>query len=618
VQSTNIRRLFQKQSGSVNCVSSVAAMWCVASFGLSACSDASVVLDDASPGSPTVDVRDPSDGPLSRDALSTNVTPSDITPWPDVVVLPDVSSRPDVVVPPDVTPRPDVVVLPDVVVPLDVTPRPDVVAPLDVTPRPDVVASLDVTPRPDVVAPLDVTPRPDVVTPPDVTPPDVTPRPDVVTPPDAGTIARCGDGTCATSEHCHTCPSDCRTCVGTAPTITRGPYLQNASGEAVTVRWRTSTATDSVVAYGSSPSALTRIERIAGARTEHIVRLIGLSPDTRYHYAIGATGAPLRGGDAVHYVVTAPTTARATRVWVIGDAGTANADQRAVRDAYDRFSTTRTTDLWLMLGDNAYTDGTDAQYQTAVFDMYPNTLRHTVLWPTLGNHDGRSADSATQRGPYYDMFSLPTAGEAGGVPSGTEAYYAFDYGNIHFVCLDSHDLSRATSGPMLTWLRNDLAATTKEWIIAFFHHPPYSKGTHDSDTEPEMREMRENALPVLESFGVDLVLGGHSHTYERTFYLNGHYGLSSTLTPAMVLNRGNGRVGGGGAYTRATTTNRGAVYVVAGSSGQAEAAPLNHPAMFVSLSRLGSLVVDVDGNRLDATFVDSTATVVDTFTIRHP
>ena len=81
--------------------------------------------------------------------------------------------------------------------------------------------------------------------------------------------------------------------------------------------------------------------------------------------------------------------------------------------------------------------GTDAEYQAAVFDTYPTLLRKTLLWPTLGNHDGGSANSGTQTGAYYDIFTLPTQGEAGGMASGTEAYYSFDYANIHFIVLDS-------------------------------------------------------------------------------------------------------------------------------------------------------------------------------------
>jgi hypothetical protein len=46
---------------------------------------------------------------------------------------------------------------------------------------------------------------------------------------------------------------------------------------------------------------------------------------------------------------------------------------------------------------------------------------------------------------------------------------------------------------MMTWLQNDLAATNKAWIIAFWHHPPYTKGSHNSDTETQLIEMRQNA-----------------------------------------------------------------------------------------------------------------------------
>ncbi len=96
--------------------------------------------------------------------------------------------------------------------------------------------------------------------------------------------------------------------------------------------------------------------------------------------------------------------------------------------------------------------------------MYPELLRQTLLWPTLGNHDGHTASSDTQTGPYYDIFTLPTNAEAGGVASGTEAYYPFDYANIHFVCLNSHDINRSPNGAMMTWLQNDLAATDKQWV----------------------------------------------------------------------------------------------------------------------------------------------------------
>jgi len=171
---------------------------------------------------------------------------------------------------------------------------------------------------------------------------------------------------------------------------------------------------------------------------------------------------------------------------------------------------------------------------------------------------------------------------------------------------------------MLTWLQQDLAATTQPWMIAFWHHPPYSKGSHDSDADIEMVQMRVNALPILEAGGVDLVLTGHSHSYERSFLIDGHYGLSSTFTAAMKKDGGDGRTDGSGAYEKPTlgpAPHEGAVYAVAGSSGQTSGGALNHPAMFVSFNTLGSMVLDVSGNRLDAAFIDSGALRRDYFTL---
>ncbi|MBK5298311.1 MAG: metallophosphoesterase, partial [Vicinamibacteria bacterium] len=261
--------------------------------------------------------------------------------------------------------------------------------------------------------------------------------------------------------------------------------------------------------------------------------------------------------------------------------------------------------------------GTDPQFQAAVFDMYPATLRSSVLWPTLGNHDGMTADSATGTGPYYDIFTLPKAGQAGGLSSGTEAYYSFDYGNIHFVTLESFETNRSTNGAMLTWLQQDLSSTNQPWLIVFFHHPPYTKGSHNSDVDVESVEMRQNALPILEDAGVDLVLTGHSHSYERSYLIDGHYGTSGTFTAGMKVDGGNGRESGTGAYQKPAglASHAGAVYAVAGSSGKIGGGTLNHPAMVVSLNSLGSMVLDVDDGRLDAVFLDSSGVTRDSFTI---
>ncbi|MEO7298180.1 MAG: metallophosphoesterase family protein [Verrucomicrobiota bacterium] len=406
-----------------------------------------------------------------------------------------------------------------------------------------------------------------------------------------------------------------------AGSIIRGPYLQMGSSTNITVRWRSDVPMDSVVRFGTSSSNLNFSTTDVAVMTEHEITLRNLIPDTKYFYSVGNSINALAGGDTNHWFVTSPIpgTPKPTRLWVIGDAGTGGASQTAVRDAYYNFAGSRPTDLWLMLGDNAYNTGTDAEYQTAVFTMYKALLRQSVLWSTLGNHETAQSTAYTNTYPYFQLFTFPTSGEAGGIASGTEHYYSFDHANIHFICLDSMTANRATNGAMANWLRTDLASTTNFWTIAFWHHPPYTKGSHDSDTEIELKEMRENFLPILEDAGVDLVLSGHSHCYERSFFLNGHYGLSTTLTSNMIFNANSGReTNAAGPYTKwasGSQSHQGAVYVVAGSSGQATGGALNHPAMFISLSQLGSLVLDVNGDRLEAKFLRETGAIDDQFTI---
>ena len=414
-----------------------------------------------------------------------------------------------------------------------------------------------------------------------------------------------------------------------ATTILRGPYLQSATPTSLVVRWRTDTTEGSFVRYGLAADALTETTKAFGIGTEHIVQLSELLPGRRYFYSVMGS-AENKDGDGkvlrvpVYAFTTPPLTGPAspTRVWVLGDPGTKGSGQLAVRDAFHTFNANRAVDLWLMLGDNAYPDGTDADYQKALFEVYPETLRTSPLWPALGNHDGHSANSITQSGTYYDIFTLPTRGQAGGVASGTEAYYSFDYANIHFVCLDSHDSDRAPNGAMAQWLKADLAATTRDWIIAFFHHPPYSKGTHDSDREGRLVDMRQNFLPILEAGGVDVVLTGHSHVYERSFFVDGHYGKSADFDPALhVKQPGNGRADGDGVYRkpRGRAPHAGEVSVVSGSAGSAgsktKPPALDHRAMCVSFNELGSVVLDIDGLRLDLTFINERAEKRDWFAI---
>ena len=429
-----------------------------------------------------------------------------------------------------------------------------------------------------------------------------------------------------------------------APTVTRGPYLQNAAtspppqpatpplpppASAISIRWRTSLATTSKVWWGTAADQLTATAENSALTTEHEIRISSLLPHQQYFYAIGSEAGALGSGPDYRFV-TPPvpgSSEQPIRVWVLGDSGTANANAAAVRNAYSTFTGTTATNLWLMLGDNAYNNGTDAEFQAAVFNMYPSMLRQSPLWSTLGNHDYYTANGS----PYLSQHTFPMGGEAGGAASGTERYYSFDYGNVHFICLDSMSSDRSKTGPMAVWLQSDLESTMQDWIIGFWHHPPYTFGSHNSDNvngaDGELVQMRENFLPLLEAGGVDLVMGGHSHSYERSYLINGHYGNSTTFTPSMKKATGNGQeVNGVGAYAKppGLTANQGAVYATAGSSGKAtnwwggstaEINPNPHPVMVTSLLKMGSMVLDFDKTRLDVKFLTSTGVIDDQFTI---
>ncbi len=414
--------------------------------------------------------------------------------------------------------------------------------------------------------------------------------------------------------------------------LTRAPYLQQGTPGSVVVRWRTGNATDSRVLFGSAPGGLGFSATDSALKTEHEMTLGGLLPNTRYYYAVGTGSQLLAGDDAEHFFDTPPAvgTPKPTRIWVLGDSGTGELNPERVRDSYSAFTGARHTELWLMLGDNAYPHGTDLEYQENLFDIYAAMLSKSVLWPTNGNHD--LYDGALQTWPYYDLFTLPKFAEAGGVASGTESYYGFDYANIHFVVLDSQDGISTPGSAMHTWLKADLADTQQEWIIAFWHHPPYSKGVHDSDDPLDsggrLIAMRQNIVPVLDDYGVDLVLCGHSHSYERSYLINGHYGPSVTWNPLTMLEDGGN--GSTPPYVKPERGNvpylgsgEGAVYSVSGSSALlsfGKAASLggtepDYPAMFVTLFELGSVILDVNGNRLDAAFLDDLGNVRDSYAI---
>ncbi|MBO9682564.1 MAG: metallophosphoesterase [Flavisolibacter sp.] len=414
-------------------------------------------------------------------------------------------------------------------------------------------------------------------------------------------------------------------------TLTRGPYLQMASQSAVTLRWRTDVASDSKIEVGTSNGSYPLSATNPGVTTEHEVRISGLNSDTRYFYRFGSSSQILQG-DANNFFYTAPpvTSTKKVGIAAFGDCGQANSVQTNVLNAYRSFVGSNPAELMFLLGDNAYDDGTDAEYQTEFFDRYSSTiLKNHVLFPTPGNHDYHTTSKADRTAPYFKNFTVPTAAECGGVASGTKSFYSFDWGNIHFLSLDSYGQevngSRLydTLGPQVTWVKKDLAANTKKWTIAFWHHPPFTKGTHNSDAAGELIHIRENFIRILERYGVDMILCGHSHVYERSYLLRGYYGTEAEFnlsTDAVSNSSGkyNGSSNSCPYVTSGGHVNHGTVYVVSGSasrSGAGVETTFPHDALPFATTDGGMFYMEVEDNRLDAKMIDENGSVFDQFTI---
>lgn len=417
--------------------------------------------------------------------------------------------------------------------------------------------------------------------------------------------------------------------------VVRGPYLQVGGQTRIMIRWRTDVPTDSRVTWGTSFGTYTNTVDSTSFTTEHMVTLSGLTPDTKYYYTIGNTSTVLQGTVDNNFSTLPPTnTTRKIKILAFGDCGNNSTNQKNVRDAFLSYANTNNINLdaWLLLGDNGYNAGLDNEYTNGFFNIYENSLLKNVkVYPAPGNHDysNNSTNQGLRNLPYYQTFSQPKNGELGGVASNTPAYYSFDIGDIHFLSLDAYGREDAnttrlydTSGAQATWVKADLAANTKKFTIVYFHHPPYTKTSHNSDTELDLQAMRERFIRILERNGVDLLICGHAHGFERSYLLKGFYNTYAsplTETNFNFLNYTATGTNQNGKYDGSASScsyaynsghyNHGTMYIVAGSAGQlgGSASGYPHNAMYYSNNTEGGgFYFEIDSNRLDAKFISYT------------
>ncbi|HKR13841.1 MAG TPA: metallophosphoesterase [Pyrinomonadaceae bacterium] len=186
------------------------------------------------------------------------------------------------------------------------------------------------------------------------------------------------------------------------------------------------------------------------------------------------------------------------RFAAMGDSGTGGKGQQQVADMMVRYWQTFPFEFVVMMGDNMYGGESPKDFEEKFSDVYRPLLDGKVkFYASLGNHD-----LALQAN--YELFNM----------NGKE-YYRFKKGNVAFYALNSNYMDKK----QLTWLQEQLAADTSEWKVCFFHHAPYSSAkSHGSDDD-----LRKVLEPIFVQYGVNVVLTGHDHVYERVKPQQGIY-----------------------------------------------------------------------------------------------
>ena len=218
--------------------------------------------------------------------------------------------------------------------------------------------------------------------------------------------------------------------------------------------------------------------------------IIGLNPATHYVYRVGRNGE----WSEPQSFSTSPADPSDFTFLYLGD----------VQSGYNQWSSmleeiySENPEIkFSLLGGDLTDDGEDGNEWGEFLDAATVLFSRVPMLPTMGNHDGNM---------YLKFFSLPDNG-----PSGLkQEFYSFDYGDAHFVILNSRNNTDPT---VKQWLEEDLQNTNKKWKFAVFHHPAFPavddyKGIDES--------IRENWIPVLEEYDIDMVFVGHQHVYMRT------------------------------------------------------------------------------------------------------
>jgi hypothetical protein len=377
------------------------------------------------------------------------------------------------------------------------------------------------------------------------------------------------------------------------------PYLtwRNNPTNSVVVSWLNADAQgDSTVDYGTTSSYGTTVT-VPTVTNCHHVELTGLTAGATYHYRVRSSDGTLGSDNTYTVPVSSPASFRFA---VYGDprgTSTANEPYYTRHQVLCNWILAQNYDFSLETGDTVWAGCATAScpllaegYYNDFFRLESNLSKSKVIMATMGNHEVQtpsSCGSATYT-YYYDLYTgaFPTNGTSGN----TGRVYSFDYGNAHFICLSSYQISLTTQA---TWLEADLIAARAnpniKWIFAFMHAPMYTTNTSRPNRTDEIAAWG----PLFDTYHVDIVFAGHNHLLER----------SKSIKNGLAVPDGNGTV-----------------YITTGLGGASFDSPgSGSPGLFVYTYNSQTLAtcVTIDGNSLTVNSITNADNIVrDTFTLQ--
>lgn len=338
---------------------------------------------------------------------------------------------------------------------------------------------------------------------------------------------------------------------GTACNLSpRLPYLGWVSSHSAVIAWRCNP--NGSVHWGPGQA---RGQTLADntEKDQHFALLTDLAPATTYSYEVEVDGERL---GSVATFTTAPAEGSDASFIAFADSGSGTVHQTRLAEVMKRVP----FDFAVIAGDIIYERGADAEYDPHYFRPYGELIKHLPFFPAVGNHD-----IVTEAGgPFRRNFYLPKG----------NFYYDFYWGDIHLIALDSN---KVYDKNQQAWLETALQAPAR-WKIVYFHHPAFSSMEVYGDNPA----VQSQWVPLFEKYGVDLVINGHAHGYERTVPMNG------------------------------------VTYVVTGGGGASIFPVGRNERTAVSISTYEFVSVSLTDNLMTLKTIDANGTVVDTVQIDKP